>query len=80
MLPITSGLKKLSIAPTRIADQAAIPIAPQVFPVEKRKMMDGTETKAVPIVGKSEENIATNPQRAGFGTPKSANPIPMSNP
>src|SRR3989344_5761691 len=63
--PTTSGVKKLSIVPTRIVAQIRRPIAEVTFPVKKRKIIAGTETKEVPKVGIRELIAATTPQSAG---------------
>ena len=80
VLPTISGFKKLSINPTINIDQTINPIAPTMFPVKNRKTIAGMEIKAVPTVGNKEANIATVPQRAGFGTPEIQSPKPINIP
>ena len=78
--PTTSGLKKLSIAPTTIVAQTKRPIADVISPVKKRKIIAGIETKAVPKVGIREETAATTPQSAGLGILKNQSPKPINVP
>ena len=78
--PITSGVKKLSIIPTKIAAQIKRPTADVVSPVTKRKIIAGTDTKAVPKVGRREVTAATTPHKAALGIPKSQNQKPKSAP
>ena len=61
-----SGPKKLSIIPTITTAQIKRPTADVVFPVTKRKIIAGTETKEVPKVGIRDATAATTPQRALF--------------
>ena len=78
--PTMSGPKKLSISPTMITAHAKRPIASPVLPVVNRKIIAGTDTKAVPKVGMKDKMAAITPHRAPFGMPKIQNPIPSSIP
>lgn len=77
---ITMGFKMLSTVPTIAIAQIKRPIAEAVLPVIKRKIIAGTETNAVPIIGISEATAATTPQRAAFGTPNNHSPVPINIP
>ena len=80
LLPTMIGLNKLSIVPTIAIAQTKSPMASTVFPMEKRNIIAGTETSAVPKEGISAVIIVTNPQSAGLGTPNIAKPTPISIP
>ena len=66
--PIIYGFKTLSPVPTTTTDQTRSPIAKPVFPVMKRKIIEGTDTTAVPSGGIIEAMPAMTAQMAGLGT------------
>jgi len=80
LLLTINGFKKLSINPTMTIAHTRRPIAGNIYPVAKRKITAGIETRLVPNGGIRAAMAATNPQKAGFGTPNNDNPIHINIP